>query len=102
MPCTNVKAKKAFSAILGAWAKGNFAIKASSKVARAEAKAVAVKTAPLVHPCRCQDRGIDSQNVTHCQERRNPGNDLRAQCHCLWVDPSNFFSISNLINRMTT
>ncbi|CUP70916.1 Uncharacterised protein [Segatella copri] len=45
-----MKAKKAFSPILGAWAKGNFAMKASRKVAMAEAIAVAVKRAPLSIP----------------------------------------------------
>ena len=61
MPCTSVKAKKAFSAILGAWAKGSFAIKASSKVARAEAKAVAVKTAPLSIPVVARIEGLTAR-----------------------------------------
>lgn len=45
-----VKAKKAFSPMLGAWAKGSFAMKASRKVAMAEVMAVAVKRAPLSMP----------------------------------------------------
>ena len=50
MPCTSVKAKNAFSAMLGACANGSLAIKARSRVAIAEARAVAVKTAPLSIP----------------------------------------------------
>ena len=45
-----VKAKNALRPILGAWAKGNLAIKANSSVAMAEARAVAVKSAPLSIP----------------------------------------------------
>ena len=46
MPCTNVKAKKAFNPIPGARAKGNFAKIAITSVAKDAAKAVAVNTAP--------------------------------------------------------
>ena len=46
MPCTNVKAKKAFNPIPGAKAKGNFAQIAITNVAKNAAKAVAVNTAP--------------------------------------------------------
>ncbi len=50
MPCTSVKAKKALIPMLGACAKGSFAMNASSKVERAVASAVAVNTAPLSIP----------------------------------------------------
>ena len=45
-----VNAKKALSPMLGAWAKGSFAINASSSVDIAAASAVAVNSAPLSIP----------------------------------------------------
>jgi len=50
IPWHNVKAKKALSPMLGACAKGNFAIKASKIVAMADAIAVAVNTPALSMP----------------------------------------------------
>ena len=61
MPCTKVKAKKAFNPILGAWAKGSFAMKASSNVAIAEANAVAVNTAPLSIPATLKIEGFTAR-----------------------------------------
>ena len=45
-----VKAKKAFKPMLGACAKGNFAINANSKVAMADAMAVLVNSASRLIP----------------------------------------------------
>ena len=50
IPWHNVKAKKALSPMLGACAKGYFAIKASKIVAMADAIAVAVNTPALSMP----------------------------------------------------
>lgn len=50
IPCTRTNAKKEFNAILGAWAKGNLAINASSSVATADDKAVAVNSYVLSIP----------------------------------------------------
>ena len=50
MPWHSVNAKNAFSPMLGACAKGSFAINASNRVAIAEATAVAVNTAALSIP----------------------------------------------------
>ena len=50
IPWLNVKAKKALSPMLGACAKGYFAIKASKIVAMADAIAVAVNTPALSMP----------------------------------------------------
>ena len=58
-----MKAKKAFSPILGAWAQGNFARKASRKVAMAEAMAVAVKRAPLSIPVVARMVGFTARDV---------------------------------------
>ena len=57
----SVKAKKALSPMLGAWAKGSLAITAKSSVAMAEAIAVAVKRAPLSMPVVLRIEGLKAR-----------------------------------------
>ena len=61
IPNTRVKAKKAFRPIPGACAKGNLARKANNKVPIAEARAVAVKTAPLSIPVALRISGFTAR-----------------------------------------
>jgi len=56
-----VKAKKALMPMPGACAKGNFAMKAMRSVPMAEAKAVAVKTAPLSIPVLAKMAGFTAR-----------------------------------------
>jgi hypothetical protein len=56
-----VNAKKALMPMPGAWAKGNLARKAMSTVPRAEARAVAVNTAPLSMPVEARMSGLTAR-----------------------------------------
>ena len=58
---TRVKAKKALIPMLGAWAKGSLAKKAMRSVPTADARAVAVKTAPLSMPAVLRMSGLTAR-----------------------------------------
>ena len=65
--------------MLGAWAKGSLAKKAMRSVPTADARAVAVKTAPLSMPVVLRISGVDRQDIAHREEGRQACQKLGAE-----------------------
>ena len=85
-----VKAKNALRPILGAWAKGNLAIKGQQQRGDGRGQGRSRKERPLVHTGGRKDGWVDSKDVTHCQESGSASNNLRAHTRLGSIETKGF------------